>query len=31
VTEFGSINRYLELAAGLNVTRRELLREALLE
>jgi protein-tyrosine phosphatase len=31
VTEFGSINRYLELAAGLDATRRELLREALLE
>jgi len=31
VTEFGSTNRYLELAAGLDATRRELLREALLE
>jgi len=29
--EFGSIDRYLEIAAGLDGARRERLREALLE
>jgi protein tyrosine/serine phosphatase len=31
VTEFGSIDRYLEIAAGLDAERREQLRGALLE
>jgi protein-tyrosine phosphatase len=31
VTEFGSINRYLEVAAGLDAARRDRLRAALLE
>jgi protein tyrosine/serine phosphatase len=31
VAEYGSINRYLEVAAGLDAGRRDLLREALLE
>ena len=30
VAEFGSINRYLEVAAGLDAARRDLLCEALL-
>jgi protein tyrosine/serine phosphatase len=30
IAEFGSIDRYLEVAAGLDVQRRERLREALL-
>jgi protein tyrosine/serine phosphatase len=31
VAEFGSINRYLEVAAGLDAARRDRLRAALLE
>jgi protein tyrosine/serine phosphatase len=31
VAEFGSISRYLEVAAGLDAGRRDLLRAALLE